>query len=201
MKRRTYILSCFMLLFLVPPCSLPLQADASDLKFNHFTVEQGLSHSSIYCIAQDNYGFLWFGTMDGLNRFDGYSFKIYRRDNNSPNSLGQNVISDLMTDKSGMLWISTDSRGLDRYDPAADRFTHFRSDPHNPRTIGSNSIWTVYEDSTGTLWIGTNGGGLNRFEAGSQTFKRYVPDPRDKNRLIDPSVRCIVEESPWQTVP
>ena len=195
MKRRTYILSCFMLLCLVTPCSLPLQADTTDLKFNHFSIEHGLSHNNIYGIAQDKYGFLWFGTMEGLNRFDGISFKIYHSDNSNPNSLTHNIISDLMTDKAGIMWISTDTGGLDRYDPAADRFTHFRCDPSNPRTIGSNRIYIVYEDSAGTLWVGTDQG-LSRFEARSQTFKRYVPDPQDKNSLIDRTVGCIIEESP-----
>jgi len=195
MKRIMYMLVGFIFLSFAAYFPFPLQADTANLKFNHFTVEQGLSQNSIYGIAQDKYGFLWFGTMEGLNRFDGISFKIYYSDNSNPNSLTHNMISDLMTDKAGMLWISTDSGGLDRYDPAADRFTHFRCDPLNPRTIGSNRIYIVYEDNTGTLWIGTDQG-LNRFEARSQTFKRYVPDPQDKNSLIDRTVGCIVEESP-----
>jgi signal transduction histidine kinase/CheY-like chemotaxis protein/ligand-binding sensor domain-containing protein len=134
--------------------------------------------------------------MDGLNRFDGYSFKTYQHDKNNPNSLNQNIISALLTDKSGMLWVGTDSGGLARYDPTTGRFTHFLNEPQNPQSPGSNSIYTVYEDSTGTLWIGAIGGGLNRFDPTNNTFKRYTANPQNKNSIIDNTVRCIVEQSP-----
>ncbi len=195
MKRIAYMLCYLIFLFFADPSIFSLQAYSANIKFNHYTVEQGLSHNSIYGIAQDKQGFLWIGTMGGLNRFDGNSFKIYRSDDNYPNSPAHNIIADLMTDKKGMVWICTDSGGLDRYNPAAGRFTHFRCNPSDPQTIGSNRIFIVYEDSSGALWIGAEGG-LNRFEEHSQTFKRYVHDPRDKNSLIDQKVGCIVEESP-----
>lgn len=190
------ICQSLILLFSLVQYPFPLQAHPANIKFEHFTSARGLSQNSIYGITQDKYGFLWFGTMDGLNRFDGYSFKIYQRDKNNPNSLSQNIISTLMTDKSGMLWIGTDSAGLSRYDPTTGRFTHFRHDPQNPQSPGSNLIYTVYQDSAGTLWIGAIGGGLNRFNPGNATFKRYIANPQNQNSIIDSTVRCIIEESP-----
>ncbi|HLP45308.1 MAG TPA: two-component regulator propeller domain-containing protein, partial [Candidatus Kapabacteria bacterium] len=192
----SFALRLFLSLFVLPLFVLPHQNRPSTMKFKHFTAVQGLSQNSIYGIAQDKYGFLWFGTMGGLNRFDGYSVKIYQREKYNPNSLSQNIISTLLIDKSGVLWIGTDSGGLSRYEPDTDRFTRFRHEPHNPQSIGSNSINTLYEDSNGTLWIGAIGGGLNRFEPGSKTFKRYVANPQNKNSIIDDTVQCIVEESP-----
>ncbi|MDQ1352651.1 MAG: Response regulator [Acidobacteriota bacterium] len=201
MKNKLYslpVLLChsFILLFSLFQNPFSLQAHPANIKFEHFTSAQGLSHNCVYGLAQDKYGFLWFGTMDGLNRFDGYSFKIYQRDKNNPNSLSQNIISTLMTDKSGMLWIGADSAGLSRYDPTTGRFTHFQHDPQNPRSLGSNSIYTVYEDSAGTIWIGAIGGGLNRLDPGNAAFKRYIAKPLNQNGIIDNTVRCIIEESP-----
>ncbi|MCU0286708.1 MAG: hypothetical protein MUF15_09940, partial [Acidobacteria bacterium] len=167
-----------------------------NIKFKHFTVAQGLSQNSIYGITQDKYGYMWFGTMGGLNRFDGYSSRIYQNDKHNPNSLNQDIISTLITDKTGMLWIGTDSGGLARHDPGVGTFTRFTHDSLNPQSIGSNSINTVFEDSTGTLWIGAIQGGLNRFDPLTNTFKRYMPNPQNKFNIIHNTVQCILEKSP-----
>ncbi len=92
--------------------------------FKHYQVEQGLSNNAVICIIQDSKGFMWFGTRDGLNRFDGYTFKSFRHDTYDNNSLGNNFVHSLYEDRDGMIWTGTD-QGIYVYDPRNDRFSHF----------------------------------------------------------------------------
>ncbi len=90
--------------------------------FNHLQVENGLSNNSVLCSLQDDNGFLWFGTKDGLNRFDGYAYKIFRHNTEVPNSIGSNVIYSILQDKDHILWLGTEE-GLYRYDRLTEGFT------------------------------------------------------------------------------
>ena len=110
---------------------LPLAAEAQQpaVLFDRLTVEDGLSHSWVWSVYQDSLGFLWFGTPDGLNRYDGYSFRVYENDPADPDSLSHNVIMTIFEGPEGYLWIGTRGGGLDRFDRAEARFDHFRHDP------------------------------------------------------------------------
>ena len=90
-------------------------------KFHHITIENGLSQSTVLCIYQDSKGFMWFGTQDGLNRFDGYNMKIYSHEPGDSTSLSGNHIEAICEDKYGNLWIGTWSSGLNRYDQERDQ--------------------------------------------------------------------------------
>ena len=94
-----------------PP--LPLSA-GQHLRFDRISLEQGLSQSTVFCMIQDSQGFMWFGTEDGLNKYDGYSFTVYKHDPEDPNSLGGNWIQAILEDSSGTLWIGTREGGLSR---------------------------------------------------------------------------------------
>jgi hypothetical protein len=110
--------------------SEPVQADdvprmqsygqGSEVRFERISVEQGLSQNTVSSILQDSRGFLWIGTSDGLNRYDGTGFKVYRHDPLNPTSLSHNVITALAEDEQGMLWIGTDGGGLNQYDRHAE---------------------------------------------------------------------------------
>ncbi|HEY1115581.1 MAG TPA: two-component regulator propeller domain-containing protein, partial [Chitinophagaceae bacterium] len=113
--------------------------------FNHYQVERGLSNNAVICSLQDRQGFMWFGTKDGLNRFDGYTFKVFRHDRDDAGSIGGNIIYSLHEDRQGYLWVGTD-RGLFRYDAATESFTPIaRNMPPNVRD--------VQEDRQGRLWF------------------------------------------------
>jgi ligand-binding sensor domain-containing protein len=110
------IIQLFLTLFTL---STNLFAQADSIKFNHLTVDNGLSESKVQCILKDRYGFMWFGTgYNGLNRYDGNKFVIYKNDPNDPHSLSSNINYKLFEDREGTLWIGT-RNGLDRL----DRFT------------------------------------------------------------------------------
>lgn len=101
-------------------------AERGNFRFKHLTTEQGLSASTITCIKKDRHGYMWFGTYDGLNKFDGYEFQIYRNERNAARSISSSAILSIFEDRAGRLWIGTQT-GLDLYDRATDSFTHFRA--------------------------------------------------------------------------
>lgn len=123
--------------------------------FSNFTINNGLSQSLIYSITQDTTGFMWFGTKDGLNRFDGYEFKIFHHDPFDPVSIADNVISELFTDKKGRLWVGTMNGSLDLYDSRKNIFTHYLEN-----NINKGNINAITEDPSGNLWVGTYGNGI-----------------------------------------
>ena len=96
--------------------TLPVIA-GTDIRFTPLTGEEGLSSGSVFGIAQDNRGFLWFATGDGLSRYDGYSFRIYRFERGNPNSLTNNSLEAILQGQGGVLWLATTGGGIDRFDP------------------------------------------------------------------------------------
>jgi signal transduction histidine kinase/ligand-binding sensor domain-containing protein len=176
--------------------SLTLQTKGSqkNIKFERISLEQGLSQSSIYAILQDGKGFMWFGTQDGLNKYNGYDFAVYEPIPGDLNSLADNFIRAICEDRSGDLWIGTASGGLDRFDRDEERFTHYQHDPGDARSLSSDYVRAVYQDQEGVLWIGTEGGGLDRFEPETETFIHYRADPKDPHSLSNDIVWAIHQD-------
>jgi signal transduction histidine kinase/ligand-binding sensor domain-containing protein/DNA-binding response OmpR family regulator len=155
-------------------------------RFAHFTINDGLSQSLVYAITQGPQGFMWFGTKDGLDRFDGYEFKTYYHDPFDPSSISGNAVSALFTDSKGRLWIGTLHGGLDLYDRDNDWFIHYLASQMNGATIN-----VITEDSSGNLWVGTYGNGI--FELifnpkdgkALKKVRHYVHQQRDSISLHD----------------
>jgi signal transduction histidine kinase/ligand-binding sensor domain-containing protein len=167
---------------------------SAHLGFEHIAVEQGLSQSTIYSILQDSRGYLWFGTWDGLNKYDGRTFKVYRNDPEDPDSLSDNIVWTLYEDSSGTLWVGTDG-GLNKFDPETDRFIRYQYDPDDPQSLSHNIVGCVFEDSSGDLWIGTWGGGLNRLDRQTGKFSRYRHNPDDPDSLSADIIGDLYEDS------
>lgn len=165
------------------------------IHFSHLTVENKLSHNAVHAIFQDYKGFMWFGTEDGLNRYDGYTFKVYRLNPQDSTSLSDIFINDIFEDADSQLWIATNSGGLNLYNRKLDNFTHFKHKLTDPKSISSNNIRCVFQDSKGTIWIGTNGGGLCRYMPHSKNFEVYRNIPGDATSLPHDDVRRIYEDS------
>jgi len=180
----------FILIFFIVSGINYLTAQAPNIKFAHITLEDGLSQSSIYSIVQDNKGFMWFATLDGLNKYDGYNISIYRNDPDDSSSISDNVLNYLYVDPpeyGGKLWIGTRGAGLCVFDELFDRFKTFAYDKDNPKTISSNNIHFILGDQD-YLWIATTTG-LNRMDRKSGNFKRF--NFNDKNKNI---VYCIIPQ-------
>lgn len=173
-----------------------VSAQPQALYFDHLTVEDGLSSNDVTRILQDRKGFIWIGTRDGLNRYDGYKTTIYKEDPNDPGSISHNWIMDIYEDREGVLWIGTFGGGLNRFDPETESFEHFLPDPNRPNSLSSIFVGAILEDREGILWIGTERGGLNRFDPATRSFKHYVHEPGNPGSLSDPAnaVRKIYED-------
>ena len=146
------------------------------LKFSHLTTNDGLSQSNVTAILQDRWGFMWFATRDGLNRYDGNAFVVYKHNPSDPGSLSANYLQGLMEDDQGCLWIATLTGGADKFDPKTERFTRYRHDPSNSNTIGGDSVYSIARDNRGYLWFGTGDTGLDRFDPGTGNFTHYRND-------------------------
>jgi PAS domain S-box-containing protein len=148
---------------------------AADLKFTHLTTNHGLSQGYVVDILQDRRGFMWFATRDGLNRYDGYTFVVYKHDPNDPGSLSSNFLQDLMEDDAGYLWVAT-STGVNRFDPRTERCTRYLHDPENRDTLGGASVKSVVQDGHGSIWFGTEDSGLDKLDPRRGTFTHYRDD-------------------------
>jgi ligand-binding sensor domain-containing protein len=126
-------------------------------------------------ILQDRRGFMWFATREGLNRYDGYTFIVYKHIPNDPSSLSSNFIQDLMEDDHGYLWIATNN-GVNKFDPTTERTTRFLHDPNNPNSIGGASVKSIARDSLGYLWFGIEESGLDKLDPTTGTFTHYRND-------------------------
>ena len=147
-----------------------------DLSFTHITTSDGLSQNSITTILQDRRGFMWFATRGGLNRYDGNTFVTYRSKADDPQSISSNSIRDLVEDDQGYLWIATYTGGVNKFDPATERFSHYRHDPHNSNSLIADSVNGIARDTRGFLWFGTEASGLDKFNPATGAFTHYLND-------------------------
>ena len=164
------------------------------VQFEHYSLKEGLSQNTVYCVLQDAQGFLWLGTADGLNRYDGYQFRVFRNDPNDYESISANRIFALCEDKTKSLWIGTYGGGLNKYERETESFTHYKNDPNDSSSLSDDEILTMYEDKFSVVWVGTDGGGLNKFIREKGKFKCYRNIPQDSNSLSDDEVRSIYED-------
>ncbi len=179
-----------LLLAVAAPC---LASSQRNVKFQHISLKDGLSQSFVNCGLQDRQGYLWFGTQEGLGRYDGYRFTYYAHDSGDPQSLSHNTIMAMVEDRDGTLWLGTEGGGLNHFDPRAKTFVRYRHDPDDPASLSNDRVRSILRDSSGRLWVGTDGGGLNRLDAAGGGFVSYRHDPADPASLSDDQVRHVIE--------
>lgn len=153
-------------------CSFAMTYAQKDIRFRHITINDGLSQSTVNCIYRDSRGFMWFGTEDGLNRYDGYQFIVFKSKGGDTTSISNNNIRCIFEDSNHNLWIGT-SNGLNKYNRNHNTFNVFYHNQNNPNSLSDNYIWDIIEDSTGNLWIATKYNGLNRYNPKNGSFKHY----------------------------
>ncbi|GAB3033381.1 sensor histidine kinase [Spirosoma pulveris] len=165
----------FIIVFVLSPIVIPSSAQPASDKFDHLSVKNGLSNNSVNCILQDREGYMWFGTNDGLNKYDGYSFQVFQTDPARPTrSLTDNRILGLCEDRQNRLWVVTEGAGLHEINKQTGNVTHhpIRTDHEN----WWNNQLSMYADRQGTLWI-CSYGGLIRYEPATHHFTLY-PSPK-----------------------
>ena len=148
---------------------------SQEFKFSHITAEQGLSMTVVNCVLQDSRGFMWFGTQDGLNKYDGYNITIFKHNPVDSNSLSNNFINVLYETKGGDLLVGTNGGGLDAYNLSTGKFKHHIGVQGNKNSLSNNNVKALLEDNQGLLWIGTDDG-LNSYDRKKNKFTRYLND-------------------------
>ncbi len=185
----------FLILFFCLLLAFYAKAQEMDMNFEHILSDKGLSQNTIHCILQDSKGFLWFATEDGLDRYDGYKFTVYKNNPQDKNSIADNFIWTMYEDRSGNLWIGTNSGGLSKFNRETEKFTNYKFDPANPNSLSNNNVRAIFEDSHGILWIGTEGGGLNEFDRKDDKFIHFTNSPNDPHSLSNNVVLSIFEDN------
>lgn len=170
-----------LVLFLSTSLSNVFAQPQQQVSFRRYGVSEGLSNNAVYAVVQDHLGFMWFGTKDGLNRFDGYTYKHYKNGTDS-NSISNNTIRCLFRDSKNILWVGTDD-GLNSYDHVTNSFKRYQHNT-NKNSISSNYISSIAEGSDGLLYVGTYGGGVNAFDKKTQTFSSVNGAPASINALV-----------------
>jgi ligand-binding sensor domain-containing protein len=170
---RTLLLLLAALVIEIMECA-PLSA-APYINSRSYTVEQGLPSNCVYGIVQDSIGFVWFGTSNGLCRFDSREFRTYQYSRQNRNSISSNSIRRIMIDSGGRIWISLDN-GVDIYDPATDAFRHFDAVTEEGLGISGRTI-EIIEDRDGEMWICTVDSGLFRYSLVEDKLTAYLHDP------------------------
>ncbi|WP_284400819.1 hybrid sensor histidine kinase/response regulator [Dyella lipolytica] len=161
----------------IPPAALhaPDAAPLPTPQFRRYGIDDGLPSSSVYAVAQDHGGAMWFGTKGGIGRFDGVHFQVFRHIENDPDSLYNNEISTLIVDRQGDIWAGGLDAGLNRYDAVSGKFTHWGHDPSDPHSLASDRVWVIAQTSDGVIWVGTSAG-----------LDRMLPDGRGFEHVTNP---------------
>lgn len=161
--------------------------------FDRISIESGLSQGTVTSIIQDSRGFMWFGTYDGLDRYDGIKFKVYKNDVNDSLSLSHNSITSIFEDRFESLWIGTMS-GLNLYDREKENFIRFENNPDDSTSLSNNIVQCLFEDSDGHLWIGSWGGGLDLYNREKGEFRHFRHNPDNPNSLAADFVNRIDQD-------
>ena len=181
-----------LLLLILPFC---LSAQIQQLHFKHLGTQDGLSELDPNCILQDSRGFIWVGTSDGLNRYDGYKFKVFRNNNKDTTSISSNYIQDVAEDRFGNLWIATAGGGLNKYDRKTARFHSYRHDDKNINSLASDQLSKITVDANGCIWVGTQHEGVSMFNPKSGIFHNYHYRAGDPESLSDNDIMTIYKDS------
>jgi signal transduction histidine kinase/ligand-binding sensor domain-containing protein len=165
--------------------------DGNDLRFRRISTATGLSQTRVSQIVQDNQGFLWFATQYGLNRYDGYEFKVFKHEPGHEQSLSGVYIYSLFKDRTGTLWIGTD-QSLDSFDPVREAFTHHAIGSFAPNGIPF-FVKHISQDSSGLLWLSTQDG-LYSLDPRTNSRAHYLHDPKDPSSLSSNDIRSTGED-------
>ncbi len=172
--------------------ALPLAAQSRNIRFQRISTEHGLSQSTINCIMQDAHGFMWFGTQDGLNRYDGLRFDTLVHAPDDPATLRNTWVLTLLEDsESNDLWVGTLTGGLSRWQRETGAFIHYRHDTQDPHSLADDEVWALAQDRDGTLWVGSGAAGLSHLTPAIGVLEHYSHQPGDPTSLSHDAVRAL----------
>ncbi len=193
LKKHIYIL-LLTLLNSMPSFAGSITID-NGLTFKQVSIDKGLSQSSVSTIIQDRFGFVWLGTSDGLNMYDGYEFIIYKHEPLNRNSISSNSITCLLEDIDGNIWIGTKDGGLNLFNRQTRKFTRYLKDKDNFKGPNSVYITCLYQAENGNIWVGTKDAGINEFDIRKKIFKSFKNKFKDVNSLGSNNINCLLQDS------
>ncbi len=185
-----FINSFFFLYLAILNSSITSCFGQSQTIFKKINQTNGLSNDRVSSIVKEKNGFVWIGTENGLNRYDGNKIKIYNKQNSA---LSSNDVADLLIDHKGRIWIATLGGGLNLYNPSNDKFVTYKNSANDDKSIPSNELNTLFEDSRDTIWLGTKNG-MSFFNEKEKTFKTYKFDSKNRYSISHNDVRSIFED-------
>ena len=188
MLKHLILYLCLLFLSVVAAYSQP---DIGGVEF--YSIKDGLSQNTVNCIFQDEKGYIWIGTQDGLNKFDGYSFKIYKKSLKRKHSLSNNTINAICKNTDNSIWIATQS-GLCKYCYKTDNFEVFLNDSGNPNSLHTNRINALYQDNSGVLWIKSEQG-IDKYDPLTNKFLHYRHPTDEFSYTSDYNNFTITEDS------
>lgn len=194
------IIKCFGLIAcIVLSHNQALSQNSNHQLFDFYDNQNGLSQGSINAIVQDKYGYMWFGSQDGLNRFDGINFKVYKNELNDANSISDNYITAIIEDDQNDLWIGTRSGGLNKYDIETGEFTSYKFKKDNTNSLANNRVTSLAQGIDGIMWIGTSNG-MSRLDTNSDEFTTYRHNPDKTVSISSNDIKCLlidINETLW----
>lgn len=167
-------------------------AGLENIRFQRIALEQGLSQETVFAIYQDSQGYMWFGTQEGLNRYDGYSFNVYSHNDRDPLSLSNDIVYSISEDDQGNLWVGT-AGGVSIFDKLTQSFSHHRHDPTDHTTISNNLVRVIFKDNDGALWLGTDKG-LDKYLPQTNSFVHIDLDTEDAESRSELIVWAITQD-------
>ncbi len=183
-------IKCLYAAFALLLTALCASAQDKRLKFFHYTTADGLSQVNVNCIRQDSRGFMWIGTRNGLNRFDGYTFTTYRFDPDDNTTISNNMVNDMAEDSHGNIWLATQA-GLSMYNRLTGKFVRYEHDDKEPGSAASNLLGRLSFDDNGKLWIATQTHGVECFDTARKVFIHYNPNTNSGHGLKDENIRSV----------
>jgi ligand-binding sensor domain-containing protein/two-component sensor histidine kinase len=175
-------IGCLLLLLLLSSDLIAQKDQFPFPAFEKITTRQGLSDNAVYRMTQDKMGFLWFLTSNGLNRYDGYTFKIYDYNPLDSNSISSNLFYSLKQDERGLLWMNSESRGIYSFNPLTGLYHHYHNKPKDKNSLASDQTQDLVIDRKGNVWVATMSG-LDKLDAATNSFTHYVHSDNDKSGI------------------
>jgi ligand-binding sensor domain-containing protein/serine phosphatase RsbU (regulator of sigma subunit) len=192
-QKKPTSLKWWLTLCVVICCALVLRAQEVTTQFVPITTEDGLADLTITAIVQDEYGYMWFATKNGLHKYDGYSLEVFTHDPSNPKSLSSSVILDMIADRDGFLWIATESDGLNRFDPNTEAVKRFRHDEKDENSLISDQVYSLLEAKDGRIWMGTFNQGFCIYDKKTDQFERHFPKENSDQHVAKGTIWSIYQ--------
>lgn len=168
---------------------------AQESKFVPIGTEEGLMDLTITAIDQDDRGYMWIGTRNGLHRYDGYEFKVYSNDPIDDNTLSSNVVICMLVDSDGYIWVGTEADGLNRLDPISGEIKRYYHQDNNANSLIADEVYSLCESRDGLIWIGSFDLGYTIYDKKSGTFSQHKSKEKSPNNVAKGTIWDILEAS------